>query len=158
MNIEFNGVSCFRLDKYGQYTHLGDCFSNDMEYLPEIDESAKQALLGTNKDSSFSCTLNACDLELLEKTCKFDHPEKFTIEFDEHIMIQARWHKKVKVRKKWLKRYGMKPDTVHVKTDAACLSEHDGCLEFETKSLQYIWKPHQERRNIKIEWKYVNCE
>jgi hypothetical protein len=68
-------------------------------------------------------------------------------------MVQARWHKKTRIRKKWLKRFGMKLDTIKMKTDATVCSynKEDGSIEFETDKVEYVFKPHHMRRGLKIE-------
>ena len=83
-------------------------------------------------------------------------------------MIQARWHKNPRIRKKWLKRFGMKPDTVKVKVDAKVVEYYPKrtfngqyydedilttSVNFncETDTLEYIWRPDQKRRGLKIE-------
>ena len=150
MSLEFGSGAFFLIGDDGQHMPLGDCFSGTLEYEP-YDEVVEPVLSTLNKDYSFTYELNAIDLELLSQSCHFDPSQNFTVEYNMPIMIQARWHKKAKVRKKWLHRYGMRPDKVCVKTDNAYLSEHEGCIEFETESLLYIWKPHQQRNGLKME-------
>lgn len=79
--------------------------------------------------------------------------ERFIIEAYRHIMIQARWHKKVRIRKKWLKRFGMKSDTVKMRANAIAGEYHtdNGNFEFETDAPEYLWRPDQLRRGLKIE-------
>lgn len=70
-------------------------------------------------------------------------------------MIQARWHKKRRVCKKWLKRYGMKPDVIKVKMKAAIIeydaNNKDVSLGTDGKR-EYVLRPDQKRRGLKIEW------
>lgn len=70
------------------------------------------------------------------------------------IMVQARWHKKPRIRKKWLKRFGMKTDVIKVKVNATAGEYHtnDGNFDFEIDDMQYFWRPDQKRRELKIEW------
>jgi hypothetical protein len=79
---------------------------------------------------------------------------KFTIEAYINIMIQARWHKKARVRKKWLKRFGMKPDTVKMRANATAGEYHtdDGSFDFESDIPEYLWRLDQLRRDLKIEF------
>jgi hypothetical protein len=83
----------------------------------------------------------------------FELTGKFSIEYSVGILVQARWHKKKRINKKWLKRYGMKPDTVKMKAEAHALNYNTetGECEFEVDKLEYIWRPDQKRRNLKIE-------
>ncbi len=87
--------------------------------------------------------------------------------WDMPIMIQARWHKKSKVNKKWLKRYGMKPDVIKVEMNIKELTYEPGhtvgydetgirstfnSWNFETDIPIYKYRPDQMRRNLKIQW------
>lgn len=93
----------------------------------------------------------------------------FTMEYDMPIMIQARWHKKARIRKKWLKRFGMKPDVVRVCADIChpkykpghILNEqHDDSgvcatldgFEVEVDNLKFILRPDQKRKGLMFEW------
>lgn len=95
--------------------------------------------------------------------------KQVTMQYKMPIMVQARWHKKPRVRKKWLKRFGMKPDTVKVRSNVKVLEYHPGHIleeqydpngiyatfnsfDFETEKLEYIWRPDQMRKELKIEW------
>lgn len=106
-------------------------------------------------NSILDCELLDVDLALLNDLCCTTLPnDKFIIEYEIPIMIQARWHKKPRIRKKWLKRFGMKPDIVKIKADATAGEYHtdDGSFEFETDIPKYIWRPDQLRSGLKIEW------
>lgn len=67
--------------------------------------------------------------------------------------MQAKWHKKKRINKKWSKRYGMRADTVTMKAKSRTLSydTETGECEFEVDKLEYIWRPDQKRKNFKIE-------
>ena len=89
------------------------------------------------------------------------------LEYNILIMIQARWHKKKRINKKWLKRYGMKPDVIkatmnirectyepeHIidKDNTGIRSTYDS-WNFETGMPVYEYRPDQMRRNLKIQW------
>lgn len=88
----------------------------------------------------------------------------FYIEYKIPIMIQARWHKKPRINKKWLKRHGMKKDYISVKCDVEsvtpntnhdidCLTEH---VEYGMMltNMQYKFRPDQLRKNLKMEMCY----
>lgn len=104
---------------------------------------------------SMSCDINAEDLSALNSLVQsFAPPETFWFEFDTPIMIQARWHKKKRINRKWLNRYGMKPDTVRVCKEGRVLTYDgdSGDVEFETTSKsEYIWRQDQMRKYLKIE-------
>lgn len=73
---------------------------------------------------------------------------EISFEYDFPIMIQARWHKKRRIRKKWLKRYGMKPDRLHAVVSRA---HYNGwAIEFRTSDVCYKYRPDQLRHGIKI--------
>lgn len=88
----------------------------------------------------------------------------FYVEYKTPIMVQARWHKKPRINKKWLKRYGMKKDYISVKCDVEsvtpstnydidCLTEH---VEYGMMltNMQYKFRPDQLRKNLKMEMYY----
>lgn len=147
-------------------------FGKGIPFTEEVELSAKECLshyYHLNTMSSMSLTADSVSLELLYDA--FNMPPsngKFTIEYQVPIMIQARWHKNPRIRKKWLKRFGMKQDTVKVKADAKVLEYHPGRIleeqddpngicatfdnfEFETDKHEYVWRPDQMRSGLKIE-------
>ena len=84
----------------------------------------------------------------------------FYLEYYIPIMIQARWHKKPRINKKWLKRYGMKKDKVLVRCDVVSVYTNTECenpYEIEYKfnldfdSVEYKFRPDQLRKNLRIE-------
>ena len=70
------------------------------------------------------------------------------------IMIQARWHKKHRINKKWLKRYGMKRDTIDAAATITSLTMVPECgsHELELADVMFKFSPHHLRKNIKIEY------
>ena len=87
--------------------------------------------------------------------------------FEVPIMIQARWHKKKRINNKWLKRYGMKPDTIKATMNIRELTYNLGHIvdkdeigirstfdswNFETDMAIYTYRPDQMRKNLKIEF------
>ena len=133
-------------------------FASGILFTEEVELSAKEHLshcYHLNAMSNMTLTTDSINLEFLHNV--FNMPPsngKFTMEYQVPIMIQARWHKNPRIRKKWLKRFGMKPDTVKMKMDAIAGEYHtdDGGFEFETDKHEYVWRPDQMRRGIKIEW------
>lgn len=80
----------------------------------------------------------------------------YEIYYELPIMIQARWHKNKRIRKKWLKRYGLKPDVVTAKCQANMIDVtymEDGAVSVECTptNFEILWKPCHRRRGIKIE-------
>lgn len=150
-----------------------ELFVDDVYGIAELQTSATEALsmyYNLKSSASLSYEIKHFDLDLLDKICNNSVPTgHFVLQYQRPIMIQARWHKKPRIRKKWLKRYGMKPDVVEVKMDATALEYHPGhildeqcydrgicatfdSLGFETHNQEYVLRPDQKRRGIKIEW------
>lgn len=166
----------YELNKGSLFATIGDTtmtFGENIPFTEEIELSAKEYLshqYHLNATSSMSLQIDSINLELLNSLYNMPLSNgKFTMEYSIPIMIQARWHKKPRIRKKWLKRFGMKPDTVKVKVDAKVLEYHPGnildeqhddngicstfdSLEFEAYKQEYVWSSDQKRRGIKIEW------
>ena len=126
----------------------------------EIESSSlKKEKLSFNHEASFECESTDCS-SLLNYTTDFNDKPLY-IEYYIPILIQTRWHKKKRINKKWLKRYGMKKDKVLVKCDVESISpdnsydpydliEYKG-FNFELSNMQYKFRPDQLRRNLKIE-------
>lgn len=133
-------------------------FANGVPFTEEVEMSASEnptRLYHFNSTLSVSFEVSGADLALLNDYCYIPKTDsKVTIEANINIMIQARWHKNPRIRKKWLKRFGMKPDTVKVRMDAAVGEYHtdDDSCDFKTDKREYIWRPDQMRKGLKIEW------
>lgn len=128
-------------------------FIEDIENCSTSENPSHSYSLYNPPSASFEVT--GVDLALLNDLCSMPQPNgKFTMNYQRNIMIQARWHKKARIRKKWLKRFGMKPDVVNVVHKAVVGEYHtdDGTFDFETDMPKYLWRPDQKRRGLKIEW------
>ena len=127
-------------------------------YTEEIELSAKEYLshqYHLNAMTIMSLQTDSVNLELLHDLCNMPPTNgKFTLQYECPIMIQARWHKKPRIRKKWLKRFGMKSDAVKMRANATAGEYHtdDGSFDFETDMPEYLWRPDQLRRDLKIEF------
>lgn len=153
MGFELGNGTLYIMEPNGRQSELGEIFDGDIEVdtlspneMPEIIYNFQKAAT-----ASFSGEMTLTGLEYLGYK-PFEPTEKFSIEHNVGILVQARWHKKKRINKKWLKRYGMKPDVVKIKANARTLSyntETDEC-EFEIDKLEYIWRPDQKRKNLKI--------
>ena len=112
-------------------------------------------MLSAKKDVGLSFEIQAVDLDLLEQISKTPthNNSNFTLTHKRSIMIQARWHKRHRINKKWLKRYGMKPDMVEVSYNAKAIDYDlcNGSFDINTSNMKYNFKPHQKRRNLRIE-------
>lgn len=156
MGFELGSGTLYAMNENGSQFELGN-IANGMIEIDTLsaDETPNMTYSFENDMSAsfgVSIGMSAQDLSLLyAPTWK---PSKtFDIEHNVKIMTQARWHKKKRINKKWLKRYGMKPDTVKMKAEAHALSYNTetGDCEFEVDKLEYIWRQDQLRKNLKIE-------
>lgn len=137
------------------YTPLafGDLTMSSDILISDKEEQPRWMMLDVKKDVGLSFEIKNVDLNLLEQASKVQMSNKFALTYEQPIMIQARWHKRYRTNKKWLKRFGMKPDTVTVSYDAKTCA-YDVCegeFDIDASSKKYNWKPHQKRRNLKIE-------
>ena len=151
----------YELDKGSLFMTIGDktmSLGDGVPFTEEIELSAAENLshiYRLNNTPSFSFELYGVDLANLNdfyKTPQFNG--NFVIEAYISIMIQARWHKKPRIRKKWLKRFGIKPDTVKIRANATTGEYHndDGSFEFKTDVPEYLWRPDQKRKGLRIIW------
>jgi hypothetical protein len=154
MGFELGDGTLYMMESDGRQSELGEIFSGDIEIdtlspneMPEIIYNFQKAAT-----ASFSSEMTLTGLECLGYK-PFEPTEKFGIEHNVGILVQARWHKKKRINKKWLKRYGMKSDTVKMKAMARTLSYNTetGDCEFEVDKFEYIWRPDQKRKYLKIE-------
>ena len=128
----------------------------------EVEPSSlSKEVLQFNHSASFEGKLTDCSSLVNHVTDLYNKP--FYIECCIPILIQARWHKKRRINKKWLKRYGMKRDEVLVKCDVISMYINTECenpYEIEHKfnldldSMEYKFRPEQLRRNLKMELYY----
>jgi hypothetical protein len=154
MGFELNSGTLYTIEPDSSQVKLGDNMLCDIEIdtcspneTPDICYALRNAA-----SASFSCEMTLAGLDCLDYK-PFEPAEKFSIEYNVEILVQARWHKKKRINKKWLKRYGMKVDTVRMRATARTLSYNteNGECEFETDKLEYIWRPDQLRKYLKIE-------
>lgn len=118
-----------------------------------------------NVNAEFSADLTYVNYDLFDKLRRLQEPSKFKIVADVPIMIQARCHKKRRINKKWLKRYGMKPDVVKIEMDAESLEYTPGeiigttdtgiissynSFDFKTQEIRYVFREDQLRKNRKM--------
>lgn len=132
---------------------------NDAVITTEIEtHSLSNEKLSFTHEATFD--VNAEDISLLNYVTDFNDKPLY-IEYNTPIMIQARWHKNKRINKKWLKRYGMKNDSILVRCDVESVSpniNHDPYYLTEhveygitLSNMQYKFRPDQLRRNLKIE-------
>ena len=133
---------------------------NNVTIESEIETtSLSKEKISLNHEASFECELTDCSSFLNYTTDLNEKP--FYVEYDAPIWVQARWHKKPRINKKWLKRYGMKKDKVLVRCDVESISpdntydhydlEKSDGFNIELSNMQYKFRPDQLRKNLKIE-------
>lgn len=142
--------------QYSDTTIADSCYIEEAEILNAAEYISTHFNLSS--EAEFSGEIEYINTDLLNQAASHspDGNQEWTVEQDFPIMIQARWHKKVRVRKKWLKRYGMKCDLVKVRYTGLVLIQNvqgDYCdFEFNADKMEYLWRPNQKRRGLKIEW------
>ena len=156
MNCEFYNGTLYMMEPNGNQIKFGDDISGLVEIdtlstneTPDISYSFTKGL-----SASFSASIEMSSQDLIALYAPTWTPSgTFNIEHNVPILTQAKWHKKKRINKKWLKRYGMKPDTVKITAKARTLSydTDTGACEFEVDKLTYIWRPDQLRKKLKIE-------
>lgn len=169
MSIEFNKGELYIMQG-DECTCLGEGIV-ETNFTENTDETMP-VTFSLNHSTEMSVDTVNLNQDVLNNLFASPNPtDNFTMEFDTPIMIQARWHKKPRIRKKWLKRFGMKPDTIKCYMDVYNLGyqpghilneQHDDSgiwatfnsvqLEFDVNKLEYILRPDQQRKGLKIEW------
>lgn len=117
--------------------------------------SPKEELEKTKKGFTIPATLSwgetTIDQDLFNKLCVPSKSLGFIIEGETPILIQARWHKKARIRKKWRKRYGYKEDFLKtiIKAKYGEFNKETGECNIEIESIEYIFKPYQLQREVR---------
>ena len=120
-------------------------------------EDISSERLSFNVNAEFSADLTYVNYDLFDKLCRPQEPSKFKIVAEVPIMIQARWHKKRRINKKWLKRYGMKPDIVKVEMDTDNLTYTPGEIvgytdgKIDSDKLKSFMKAYQNKKTLGME-------
>lgn len=133
-----------------------NCRIDNIEFNLSANENVP-INLNLSSTAEFSCDVGYINTDLLKSVSGnlFDNNRDFNYGYYMPIMIQARWHKKARVRKKWLRRYGLKSDRVKVRCTGTFLTldGQDNYWDFSMSAdkLEYLWRPDQLRRGRKIE-------
>lgn len=121
--------------------------------------SLGQEVIKFNHEATFEAEMVACSPLMTYTTDLTGRP--INIEYSVPIMVQARWHKKPRINKKWLKRYGMKKDSVLVIARADSITfdtkrenQYELGYTMTLDKLHYEFRPDQLRRNLKMELCY----
>ena len=111
----------------------------------------KKTVKGVFNSATLSCEGATINQDLFNELCTPSRSLGFTIEGETPILIQARWHNKARIRKKWLKRYGYKEDKVKTitKAEQGEFNKETGECNIEIKSIEYIFKPYQLQREVR---------
>lgn len=154
MGFELNNGTLYTMSADGEYTRLLDGLYGDIEINTMSSDDMPSIVGGAKSALSMSYEMSMRDINYLSGlfSNQFTPTKNFDIEYDTPIVVQARWHKKKRINKKWLKRYGMKSDTVKMRAKSRTLSydTESGECEFEVDKLEYVWRPDQKRKNLKI--------
>ena len=114
------------------------------------NEEPEKAIKGIFNSATISGINAAINQDLLNELCTPSRSLGFIIEGETPILVQARWHKKARIRKKWLKRYGYKEDKVKtiMKAKYGSFNGETGECDIEVESIEYKFKPYQLQREV----------
>lgn len=151
--------------KSGSLTILKDdepiCEFNNINGFIESEiepYSLGQEVVKFNHEATFEAEMMECSPLMTYTTDLSNRP--LSIEYRTPIMIQARWHKKPRINKKWLKRYGMKKDYIVTRCDIISMETNNDCknpyeiehrFNINLSSMEYEFRPDQLRKNLKME-------
>ena len=113
-------------------------------------EEPEKTIKGFARPATLSCVDATMNQDLFNELCAPSRSLGFIIEGETPILIQARWHKKARIRKKWLKRYGYKEDGVKtiMKAKYGSFNKETGECDIEVESIEYKFKPYQLQREV----------
>ena len=153
--MEFSCGMLYATESNGRRIELDNNLYGDIEIDTFSPDEVPSLMAYAKSELSLSYEMSMRDINrICGLTCnQFTPTKNFDIEYNTPIAVQARWHKKKRINKKWLKRYGMKSDTVKMQAKSRTLSydTKTGECEFEIDKLEYIWRPDQKRKYLKIE-------
>ena len=155
MNFELGTGFLTMIDRdTGESFDLGEVAPLEMEVEEWSDkEEPSRTIKGFANSATFTCeSPTIVNQEFFDKLLTPSTSSAFTMEWDTPILVQARWHKRARIRKKWLKRYGFVEDFVKTVAKANCgdYNTETGETNIDVDSIQYIWRPDQKRRGLKI--------
>ena len=156
----------FKIDDINNFRIFDLIFSepiaefNGVTIESEIEPSSlSQEKLSFAHEATFECKSTDLSPLLGYKTNYCSQP--LELEYYIPIMVQARWHRKNRINKKWLKRYGMKEDFIRVKAKASSVTFNTECenpyeieCNMRIEDAQYEFRPDQMRRNLIIAMYY----
>lgn len=158
---KINSFQIFDINTLEPVVELNDLENATVEMEVETNSLSKEKL-SFNHEVSFECESADCSTLFNYVTDLNDKP--LYIEYYIPILIQTRWHKKPRIRKKWFKRYGMKKDKILVRCDVNSISPDNSYdpydlvksngFNIEVGNMQYKFRPDQLRRDLKIQMCY----
>ena len=131
---------------WGEITPLS--FEQD-DLSPYVEP--EKTVKGVFSSATLSCEGATINQDLFNELCTPSRSLGFTIEGETPILIQARWHKKARIRKKWLKRFGYKEDKLKtiMKAKYGSFNGETGECDIEVESIEYKFKPYQLHREVR---------
>lgn len=139
----------------GEIFDLGEVAPLEIEYEEwSKDEEPAKVIKGLTNSAIFSCESPTIFNQNLFNELLTPSSSEFAMEWDTKIFIQARWHKRARIRKKWLKRYGYKEDVVKTiaKARQGEYNTDTGECSIDVDSIQYMCRPDQMRRGLDIKF------
>lgn len=176
VNLKIDKIKSLQIsdkDTLEPIVEFGDIGNATIESEIELSSLSKEKI-SLNHEASFEASFK-CESKGWSSLfgCTTDSNNKpYCVEYNIPILVQARWHKKNRINKKWLKRYGMKKDKMLVQADVDSFGQDTSqepydliksqelyplikteCAEFNMALSNMRWKfrPDQLRRNLKIE-------
>lgn len=132
----FSVVNLFNTDtgeNFGQISNMEDCEVESETKIDYAEDKYGSKIFPCNTTHTYTMTFNTDEPITTEKFCKIigmdmsNAPDIFDIQFVKYI--QVRKHKKRRINKKWLKRYGYKEIVLNSK-DWKVKNNADGTIEF----------------------------
>ena len=129
--------------RIGDYTI--DAFSESI-FSADSEPEYSPVILST-KQYEFECASNLNMLDISGTIHWRDG--RYTMEYVTEIMMQARWHKKKRINKKWLKRYGMRSEKIAMIADVMQFDQDEHCFHFTLHNVKPKYPLNKRRKN---EW------
>ena len=85
-------------------------------------------------------TADSCIVDMGLLNLISEQPRGFFLEYDAEVQIQARRHRKKRINKKWLKRYGYKTVKRRIRLDCEQMgvNNSDGWYNVDVKGVEYV--------------------
>lgn len=167
MRFEIDKVDSFKMINMDTLETVVECDVDNMVAETYID---LYSLSKENLSFAYEATLDVktTDYNTVLKDLTVSNDEPMYITYETPIMVQARWHKKKRINNKWLKRYGMKKDSVLIKCyvesidskpyehyyEPSYLTEQHTEFNMTFKDMEIHFKPHQLRKGFRMDYCY----